>query len=180
MTDVRLKILPPWSVYVHKMEALFDGDPEIAFNVDLDGTHPAVTLATNNPDKAAALTKLLPESQEFGNVELTINVDCPNVSNLAFHTAKELFETAFDKNPAFAYIVTTEGYWYLPFTYVVFKNCVVQINADNLRDPHGLISTLYQDIASEVLINVNDICGGMVAYATDIEHNIVGMPKVWP
>ena len=34
MSDVRLKILPPWSIYIKKIEALFDGDPQIACNVD--------------------------------------------------------------------------------------------------------------------------------------------------
>ena len=178
MTEAKLKILPPWSIYVHKLEALFDGDPEIAFNVDWSGEHPAVTLGTNNPDKAAALVKLLPGEKEFGNVKLEINVVCDTFSNLAFPTPKELFETAFDKNPAFAYVVMPEGYWYVPFAYVVFKNCVVQFNADNLRDPHGLISTLYQEIASEVLNN--EIFGGNVAYATDVERAILNMPKQWP
>ena len=26
MTDVRLKISPPWVTYINKLEALFDGD----------------------------------------------------------------------------------------------------------------------------------------------------------
>ena len=27
MSDVRLKILPPWSIMIKKIEELFDGDP---------------------------------------------------------------------------------------------------------------------------------------------------------
>ena len=176
MTDVRLKISPPWVVYVNKLQALFDGDPQIAFNVSYDGTCPYVTLATNNPDKAAALVKLLPEEERFGNVTLGISVDCPTISNLAFPTKKELFETAFEKNPAFAYCVVPEGYWYIPLTYVVFKNCVVQMFCDNLRDPHGVISTLYQDIASDVLADL----GGDVAYCTDVERKIGKPLGEWP
>ena len=34
MEDVRLKILPPWVIYIKKIEALFDGDPQIACNVN--------------------------------------------------------------------------------------------------------------------------------------------------
>ena len=61
----------------------------------------------------------------------------------------------------------------MPFTYVVFKNCVVQFFNDNLNDPHGVLSTLYQDIAREVFGD----CGmaGGVAYCTDVERK-VGMP----
>ena len=59
-------------------------------------------------------------------------------------------QTYFENNPAFAYCVAPvdEGYWFLDFCYVVFKNCVVQFFNDNLDDAHGVISTLYQDIAS--------------------------------
>ena len=170
MTDVRLRILPPWYIYIKKMEALFDGDPQIACNVNWEGTNPSIVLATNNPEKAAALLKLLPEEVSFGNVSLQIGVDCPTVSNRAFTNPKELFETAFSGNPAFAYVVTTEGYWYIPFSYVVFKNCVVQYFADNLNDPHGVMSTLYQDIAAEVFEGA-ELPGG-VAYCTDVERKL--------
>lgn len=150
MNDVKLSILPPWSIYINKLLALFDGDPQIAFNVDWNGTNPSVVLATNNPYKAAALTKLLPTEKAFGNVTMSIAIDCPTISNLAFPTTKELFETAFSKNPAFAYAVSTEGYMYVPFTYIVFAHSVVQFFADNLNDPHGVKTTLYQDIAASI------------------------------
>ena len=55
MTDVRLKISPPWITYVNKLQAIFDEDPQIAFNTDLGNGTYEVTLATNNPEKAAAL-----------------------------------------------------------------------------------------------------------------------------
>ena len=55
MTDVRLKISPPWITYINKLQAIFDEDPQIAFNINFTGLNYVVTLATNNPDKAAAL-----------------------------------------------------------------------------------------------------------------------------
>lgn len=180
MTEARLKLSPPWITYVNMLEALFDGDPEIAFNLDIDVNNCSVTLATNNPDKAAALVKLLPEKATFGKIELQIKVDCQTISNLAFTSDKHLFETAFSKNPAFAYAVEADASYFLPFTYVVFKRDVVQFFADNLHDPHGLISTLYQDIASEIFRSTTYTCGGGIAYATDIEHKILGMPEIWP
>ena len=74
-------------------------------------------------------------------------------SNRIFKNKKELFEVAFDKNPAFAYAISPvdEGYNWFAAVYVVFKNCVVQVFADNLNDCHGIISTLYQNIAEELL-----------------------------
>jgi len=53
--NVRLKILPPWTIVIRKLEALFDGDPQIAFNTDFSGAHPTVVLACNNGDKVNAL-----------------------------------------------------------------------------------------------------------------------------
>lgn len=90
MTDVRLKILPPWSTFINEIQALFDGDPQIACNVNYGSSSPSIVLATNNPDKAAALLKLLPSEKKFGNVTLNIGVDCQTISNKAFTNPKEL------------------------------------------------------------------------------------------
>ena len=63
-------------------------------------------------------------------------------------------------------------------TKLVFKNCVVQFFNDNLNDAHGLISTLYQEIADDVLVNI-DFHG--VYYCTDVEVGKLGKPLgEWP
>ena len=177
MNDVRLKISPPWVTYVNKLQALFDGDPMIAFNIDYENMR--VVLAGNNADKNAALLRLLPSEKKFGNVTLSIMVDGP-VSNLAFSTPKSLFDTAFSGNPAYAYSIcpADEGYYFFSLTYVVFKNCVVQFFNDNLNDCHGIISTLYQDIAAEIF---EDADLHNVYYNTDVEVGKLGKPLgEWP
>ena len=176
--EARLKLSPPWITYINKLQALFDGDPEIAFNIKYNCEDPVVTLATNNGDKATALRKLLPEFKNFGNVYLSIEIDGP-FTNKAFPTSKELFETVFAKNPAFAYCVipTDEGYWFFNFCYVVFKNCVVQFFNDNLNDAHGVISTLYQNIATEIFEDAVP----NAYYCTDVERGKLGKPLgEWP
>lgn len=179
MKDVRLKILPPWTIEIRKFEALFDGDPQIACNCEFGGTDPSITLACNNGDKVAALQKILPEKISFGNIKLKVTVDgIP--SNRAFASKVELFDTAFKGNPAYAYAVcpAEEGYMWIGTTYVVFKNCVVQFAADNLNDCHGIISTLYQDIAEELL--TGPATEG-VFYNTDVERANLGKPLgEWP
>lgn len=180
MTDVRLKLSPPWITCIHKIQALFDGDPQIACNVKADaGGEPIIALACNNGDKVAALLQILPTEVTFGNIPLHILVDgIP--SNRAFKTKKELFETAFSKNPAFAYAVAPadEGANWFDMTYVVFKNCVVQFFNDNLNDCHGIISTLYEDIARDIL--TGEAVQG-VYFNTDIEHGKLGKPLgEWP
>ena len=180
MANVKLKMSPPWITYINKLQALFDGDPLIAFNIGEDEDGPTVVLSTTNGDKAAALYLLLPEEVKFGNVILKVGIDCPTVSNRAFVSNKELFEVAFKGNPAFAYAIAPveEGYFFVDFTYIVFKNCVVQFFNDNLNDAHGLISTLYQDIAEEIFADAG-LRG--VYYCTDVEVGKLGKPLgEWP
>jgi hypothetical protein len=179
MNEPRLKILSPWSIYIKKVEALFDGDPQIACNVDYAYKEPYIVLACNNGDKVTALQQILADEVDFGNVKLKIHVD-GTPSNKAFKTKKELFETAFAGNPAFAYAVAPveeDASWF-DMVYVVFNNCVVQFFADNLNDCHGVISTLYQDIAAEILTGPG---AQGVYFNTNVERGGLGKPLgEWP
>lgn len=181
MSEVRCKLSPPWVEYVHKLEAMFDGDPHIAFNTDFSEPSVVLSVAKGDGVKAAAIAKLLPSEVSFGNITLSITVECEEMPNMAFKSAKELFDAAFKGNPCFAYTVVPESeYWTVPFTYVVFKNCVVQFFNDNLNDPHGIVSTLYQTIASELFGDLDLVSAG-VAYCTDIEQGKLGLPLgEWP
>jgi len=177
MSDVRLKILPPWSVYIKWIEALFDGDPLIACNVDY--SEPSIVLSCNDGDKVAALIQILPTEFEFGNVKLQVVVD-GTPSNRVFTSKVELFDVAFKGNPVYAYSIcpAEEGYQWFASTYVVFKNHVVQVFADNLNDCHGVVSCLYQDIADRILIG--DATENAF-YNTDVEQGALGKPLgEWP
>ena len=171
--DVRLKISPPWVTTINKIVALFDGDPQIACNVDVEGKAPAIVLSCNNGDKVTALKQILPTEYIFGNVVLTVGIDGPE-TNRAFKTPRELFETAFKGNPAFVMAISPvdEGYWFVDITYVIFKNCVVQFFNDNLNDAHGVISTLYQDIAAELFADYLENSKRAVHFNTDVEDGV--------
>ena len=176
---IRLKISPPWVVTTKKLEALFDGDPQIAFNVNYSGKNPSVVLACNNGDKVAALLQILPNEYEFGGVKLKVIVD-GTPSNIAFANKKELFETAFKGNPAFAMAVSPvdDGYAWFSMVYVIFQNHVVQFFADNIADAHGLISTLYEDVARELLTGEG---AQGVYFCTNVEVGKLGKPTgQWP
>ena len=179
MSDVRLKILSPWAITIKKFEALFDGDPQIACNTNFSGSNPVIVLACNNGDKVTALQQILPEEITFGGVTLKVAVD-GTPSNRAFTNKKELFEVAFKGNPAFAYAVSPvdDGYNWFSIVYVVFNNTVVQFFADNLNDCHGIISTLYQDIATELLTGPG---AQGVFFNTNVERAGLGKPLgEWP
>ena len=179
MSDIRLKILPPWTIAIRKLEALFDGDPLIAFNCNFNGSAPSVILSVGNGDKVTALQQILPEEICFGNIKLKVIID-GTPSNRVFTSKVELFDTAFKGNPAYAYSVcpAEEGYQWIGSTYVVFNNCVVQFAADNLNDCHGIISTLYENIADEML--TGPATQG-VYFNTNVERANLGVPLgEWP
>lgn len=185
MSYIRTKLSPPWVRFVRELEALFDSDPLIAFNVDYnakEGPSVVLSIAEKAGDKATAIAKLLPPERYFGNVALKITVD-GKFSNREFTSAKELFEAAFEGNPVFAYaVVPSQESWYPSITYIVFKNRVVQFFNDNLNDCHGLVSTLYEDIADDVFEEfLDDFTGGMVCFNTDVEVGKLGKPLgEWP
>ena len=179
MENVRLKLAPPWITYANKLTALFGNDPDIKVVYDNDNVE--VKLFVEKPEKAMALSILLPTEKQIGNVTLKVTIIPANdkylTEDLGSFTNKEIFDMAFDRNPVYAYAKEVIGFYNYILTYVVFKNRVVQFFNDNLNDIHGLISTLYQDIACEVF---EDAKLNSVFYNTDIEEK-VGMPLgEWP
>jgi hypothetical protein len=138
------KLSPPWIGYARKVYALFELDPDISIVYDED--EPALTLRVQGNAKAEALSRLLPEEKSFGSVSLKIRVVPANeVSDISD------IRTAFQGNPAVTRIESVEGIMVNPIHYVVFENCVVQYFDDDLSTVDGSKTTLYKDLAAEVL-----------------------------
>lgn len=144
-------------------------------------------MYVDNPEKAEALDRLLPIGKCFGNIFLALTIIPSNESDKPLLekqiSQKELFDIAFDRNPVYAFSKEVTGIFSNVLTYVVFKNRVVQFFNDNLNDIHGLISTLYQDIAEEIFNDPDDEVEQLynVFFNTDIEEKVVGMPLgEWP
>lgn len=142
----KVNLSSPWSNYYKEINALFGLNPDI--NVVFDEENYVVKLYVDGEVKANAIEQILPQEKEFGNVTVTIQVIPANKTS---KSRADLFEAAFRGNPAFSYIQTIEGPFTNPISYVVFKNAVVQYFTDNLGDIHGLRSTLYQEIAREII-----------------------------
>ena len=136
------KLSPPWIIYWRKLEALFGQDPEI--HIEFDEIDYVISLFVDNDIKAEALCQILPTEKTFGNITVYIEVIPSNIKkNLA-----QYYVEAFTGNPVFEEKISSEGIFHSD--YIVFKNEVVQFFSDNLADPHGQTSTLYQDIADEI------------------------------
>lgn len=162
-----LKLSPPWTIYMRKINALFGEDPDVLVQYEEDEN--TINLRVNGQDKADAISKILPTEKAFGNVVLKINVIPSNKPE----TKLETFRKAFEGNPIFSYAVAIDtGMTSNTFNYFMFKNKVCQFFGDSLSDPNGNISALYADIASEIFEDSDGIL-----FSTDTPENL-GKPIV--
>lgn len=154
-----VKLSSPWVNFYREVKALFKDDP--AIKIEFNEENNIIKLFVDGEEKADALMRLLPTERTFGNV--TVRIEVIPANNIEVSKV-ELFQKAFEGNPAFSYAKVVEP---APFvfgaSYIVFKNKVVQYFNDDLSDVNGLCSTLYQDIASDVFGNF-----GGVYYSTEI------------
>ncbi len=148
-----MRLSAPWEIFYKEIAALFQEDSEI--KVTFDEEKCEIKLYVENGRKADALSKLLPDERQFGNVTVKITVVPAN--NGEKEDKASLIEEAFSGNPAMRYIyrATTP---FGEFDYVVFENCVVQYFNDDMRDINGNKSTLYQELAKEIFGEETNLC----------------------
>lgn len=141
----RVNLVTPWGEYFNKLEAFFKEDDDVRVEYDNEAT--VIKIYVEGDAKADALSKLLPTSKKFGNVEVKINVIPAN----PLDTSRiSLFRRALEGNKAVADIETVSGVSSNDFSFVIFKPEVVQYYNDDLSDFNGICSTLYQDLAKEL------------------------------
>lgn len=137
----------PWYLFYKEIYELFKYDPEVELNFyeanDANGGMPKLEVIVDSLDKADALDRLLPLNKQFGNVTLNIEIVRPDYGE---EKPVQTLKRAFRDNPALSGIKTNDlG------SYAVFKNQVVQYFTDNIGDIRGNRSTLYEEIAREVI-----------------------------
>ena len=139
-----IKMASPWVTYYHKLKCLFGDDPDVTMEYDEDNN--VVKMLINSIDKANALTELLQPEVTFGNVTLKIQVIPANVEK----GFADLVDDAFRGNPHFKEFVRIQLQTN-PICYAIFKKEVAQFYNDNLGDAHGNITTLYEELAKEII-----------------------------
>lgn len=149
----RINLSAPWVEYYHKVNELFRRDPDIHVVYDEGDQH--LKLYVDDQRKAVALAKFLPDRKRFGNVSLKIGIFPSNgefdTELLSEADPMILIQNLFNGNSVVSYIHKATGMFGLNALYVVFINRVVQYFSDDLSDINGLHSTLYQDIAKDIL-----------------------------
>ena len=168
-----MKLAPPWITFYNEVQAMFGEDPEIKVVLDdADTDEMIIKLYVDNQVKADALEQILPIEKKFGNISVYFEV-LP--SNKAI-TKIQLFQKAFENNPAFKFTYSAPHMGgNFPGNYVVFENKVVQFFNDELTDIHGNKSTLYQEIAKDIFEDHDGIY-----FCTDTKEDIGKPLGEWP
>lgn len=144
------KISAPWYTFVRELTAMFGRDQDVG--ILYDDENQVLTIEVTKYEKAEALKKLLPKSKSWGNVNLQIVIKYdPHVS-----TIEDTIKQVFENNPAFKYVFTFQTDTN-PITYVIFDKKVVQYWNDDMHDPHGVTSSLYENIARDVFDDKNGL-----------------------
>lgn len=161
----QLNLSAPWILFYREVEAMFERDREVkVVFIDSEDEPKSLNVYVESSEKASAIRQLLVSSEEFGSVHLNISVIPANgnASKRNIIDVIELFETAFENNPAYRYIEKVDGIFSNPIYYVVFDKKVVQYFTDDIGDAHGVCSTLYQEIAKDIFSPLDE-----VHYCTD-------------
>jgi hypothetical protein len=162
MEEKKVNLSAPWIGYARQVNALFGKDPEI--KVEYDENAIELKLFVESGEKAEALTELLPSEVKFGNVALKVSIiPADGTKDKNF----DLICKAFKGNPAvsFTYSCNPGDMSANSYNFVVFKNETVQYWNDNLGDVHGNVTTVYENIARDVIEKEG------VLYCTDLPGN---------
>lgn len=165
-----MKLISPWVNFYREIEALFAKDSEV--KVLMNEEVPEVKIYVDNSRKADAIAYLLPEEKDFGNVKLKITV-VP--ANDGIQSKFDAIQEAFLGNPALSYVWQAKTP-FGEFDYVVFDADIVQYFNDDMRDVNGNKSTLYQEIAKDVIGEDTNLC-----FCTEaVNKNLMQPLGEWP
>jgi len=169
----KLGLSAPWVEFYRQVEALFRRDSGV--KVIYDEANRDLRLYVEDGKKAAALLDLLPTEKKFGRVTLRVTVVPAN----GVADGWEISDL-FKGNRAVDFIQETHGITILNMTYVVFKKEVVQYFTDDLGDYFGMKSTLYEDLAREILDPVNGVYYCTNNVTTEPAANLGAPLGEWP
>lgn len=140
------RLSAPWYTYAREVRALFEYDEDVRVLYDEDDG-PKVRVLVRGDAKAEAIAWLLPESVDFGGVTLH-NVVVPANGEAS---TEQMVRDAFAGNAAVDSIVTAlEGTPLAGTVYVCFAPEAVQFFNDDVSDPAGVETKLFEDVARDV------------------------------
>lgn len=133
-----------------RLEKLFEADPKVT--VEKDYGKPKATVRVEGQAKAEAIERLLPDTVEFGNVTLEVEV----VPSNAEATEADCFRAAFEGNPIMDGVA--EGYGPAgDIAFALFVPETVQLREDDISEFGGLSTLTCAELAESVLLGHRDV-----------------------
>lgn len=154
--EKQIKLSPPWIEFYKKIQLLFKEDEQVTVSFDENKYILSITVK-GNEEKAKALRKLFPTERLFGNIAVRIKIFTTKIKTKKNILLEEILAKAFENNPVVEAIITSSDTLRDDQTYILFKNEVVQFFNDDIYDYNGVCSTLYQDIAKDVLKDFTNV-----------------------
>lgn len=161
--STNLKLSPPWDTYFKMVYNLLTVDPEIKmpkFITEGEGGKCSFWIESSNATKIIALSKVLKNEIQMGNISITITFRCTNDAlsvtqrEEGLATAKD-FTDAFTGNPFFDRVVSEICPGGTCF-YAVFNREIISFYNDDISDYHGNAHYIVADLVKEV-INDTDV-----------------------
>lgn len=150
MNKEKMTLCTPWYEFYNEVNAFFKEDKDV--HVELV-EHPYVLkVYVDDSEKADALAVILPEEKILGNIHVKIEV-IPADGNLKGNFGYDLdaYRRAFKGNGAVVDFQHVEAFGWV-FDYIMCKPAVVQLENDSMKNPWGLVSTLYENLADDIFI----------------------------
>lgn len=139
-----------WQIY-KEIKNFIGADPEVEIG-DMDESEAPkyrFTIASQNESKIKALSKVLINHYDIGNITLDIDFDFIKNDDEDEEITKDDIEAAFQGNPYYVTTqVTTKG-MFEDLCYVVFTKEIIQFFNDDLSDLYGNENIIVADLALE-------------------------------
>jgi len=155
--STNLKLSAPWVTYFKMVCNLLSGDPEIRMPKTItegeDGKC-SFWIESTNATKIIALSKILKNEIQMGNITITISFRCINDDfgvDLQGDVTGADYTNAFTGNPLFSKVVTEIFPGDAKVYYAVFKREIISFFNDDMTDYHANAHFIVADLVKQVI-----------------------------
>ena len=155
MVNQNLTLQSPWVTYFKMVYNLLTADPEIKMPKSItegEGGKCSFWIESSNSTKIIALSKILKNEIQMGNITVTISFRCTDdveVGENSVVTGTD-YTDAFTGNPLFSKVVTEIFPGGAKVYYAVFKREIITFFNDNMTDYHANSHFIVADIVREI------------------------------
>ena len=156
-----VQLSSPWETYFKMVYNLFVNDPEVTVSDSIKETEdPGVYsfyLESPNATKIIALSKILKNEIQMGNITIKVEFRCTNnaaVNAISAEITPDDYRDAFTGNPLFVEVVSIKSV-VGTFDYAVFVRDIISFFNDDMSDYHANAHYIVADIVREIVNGSN-------------------------